>query len=96
MEGFNNCEEDIKDIVTSAAKRLTEAGAQVETVSVPMHTDGNNKKKRFCTNAYICCELCMYQCIYMLWTVYVPMHRYGNMQTAWPPGGLSLFSLYGL
>ena len=39
-EGFEDAEEDVARIVREAAHRLTEKGATVEEVSVPIHKDG--------------------------------------------------------
>ena len=40
-EGFEKCEEDVINIVKAAASSLTKAGAIVEEVSIPLHSDGN-------------------------------------------------------
>jgi len=40
-EGFAPCEEDVQGIVREAAMKLTQSGATVEDVSVPLHTHGN-------------------------------------------------------
>ena len=39
-EGFAESEADVESTVRKAARRLEEAGACVEGVSVPMHADG--------------------------------------------------------
>ena len=41
QEGFDACETDVAEVVRQAATdKLGLAGALVEVVSVPMHTDG--------------------------------------------------------
>ena len=39
-EGFDVCEEDVINIVKAAAYKLTQTGAIVEEMSIPMHADG--------------------------------------------------------
>ncbi|KAL5005372.1 hypothetical protein ScPMuIL_018828 [Solemya velum] len=39
-EGFIDCDNDVVSLVKEAAKSLTEAGAVVEEVSIPLHSDG--------------------------------------------------------
>ena len=39
-EGFEKCADDVINIVKAAANTLTKAGAVVEEVSIPMHSDG--------------------------------------------------------
>ena len=38
-EGFDGCEEDVARIVKEAANKLTQRGATVDEVSVPIHND---------------------------------------------------------
>ena len=39
-EGLDHCEEDVVDMVYTAADKLVACGATVEKVSIPMHMDG--------------------------------------------------------
>ena len=41
-EGFAVCEKDVISVVKSATNKLTEAGAIVEEISIPMHADGKS------------------------------------------------------
>ena len=44
-EGFDGCEDDVVSIVKAAANKLTNAGAVVEDMSIPLHSDGNQTNK---------------------------------------------------
>ena len=39
-EGFVDCEADVSSCVRDAASSMRAAGASVEDVSIPIHTDG--------------------------------------------------------
>ena len=41
-EGFVDCQSEVAAIVKAAAVLMTKAGATVEDVSIPMHTDGKD------------------------------------------------------
>ncbi|XP_045166550.1 amidase-like [Mercenaria mercenaria] len=54
-EGFTGCDSDVQSVVREAAQQLIKAGAQVEDVSVPMHTHGVAIWSPICTEgAYQC------------------------------------------
>lgn len=38
-EGFENCEPEVESLVRDAAGKLSQKGAIVEEVSIPMHKD---------------------------------------------------------
>lgn len=52
-EGFEKCDEDIANIVMRAANSLTEVGAIVEEISIPLHSEGNKLVDIFM--AFHCC-----------------------------------------
>ncbi len=39
MEGFEDCEPEVEQLVRQAAGKLSQKGAKVEEVSIPMHCD---------------------------------------------------------
>ena len=39
-EGFDGCDEDVISVVKQAINDLAKAGAVIENVSIPLHTDG--------------------------------------------------------
>ena len=39
-EGFDVCDEEVSAAVRNVALRLTEAGASVEDITIPVHKDG--------------------------------------------------------
>ena len=39
-EGFEGVEKDVQEFVRRAAKSLSEVGAKVEEISIPMHKHG--------------------------------------------------------
>ena len=43
-EGFDTCEPDVVALVKDGANKLTQAGAVVEDVSIPMHSVGMSKQ----------------------------------------------------
>ncbi|XP_045166860.2 amidase-like [Mercenaria mercenaria] len=49
-EGFIGCDSDVESIVREAAKQLGKAGAEMEEVSVPMHTHGLAILLSICTD----------------------------------------------
>ena len=42
-EGFDGCDEDVITVVNQAINDLAKAGAVVENLSIPLHTDGEQK-----------------------------------------------------
>ena len=39
-EGFETCEDDVVNVVRTAVGKLSDAGAVVEEISIPMHSNG--------------------------------------------------------
>ena len=40
-EGFERCDDDVIAVIKEATNKLAKAGATVEEISVPLHSDGN-------------------------------------------------------
>ena len=64
-EGFDTCESDVISLVKDGANKLTQAGAVVEEVSIPMHADGmfTSLKHETCFSSRKSCsiiKLCYY------------------------------------